>query len=156
MAGGSAPIPGSELRRVHKNATEDGYALTTSGDIGLPPKCSKNLQKKYFDGGQLRHDEGDRPHDRERARDVILYEWNDGKLILEEYETIAIWDRSEIEGERIHKRIELLDDPQAKELIETFSASYRKTDASSEAHSGSIYSGRTPTWCRSHIRTWRS
>lgn len=120
MADTSAPVSASELGRVHKNVTEDGYALTTEWDIGLPPKCSKNLQGTYFDGGQLRHDEGDRPHDRERARDVILYEWNDGKLTLEEYETIAIWDRSEIEGERIHKRIELLDDPQARNLIETF------------------------------------
>jgi 2OG-Fe dioxygenase len=120
MADESAPILVSELRRVHRNITEHGYALTTEWDIGLPPKFSKNLQETYFDGGQLRHDEGDRPHDRERARDVILYEWNDGKLTLEEYETIAIWDRGEIEGERIHKRIELLQDPQAKELIETF------------------------------------
>ena len=120
MADESDPTPASELRRVHKKVATDGYALTTEWDIGLPLKCGKNLQRTYFDGGQLRHDEGDRPHDRERARDVILYEWNDGKLTLEEYETIAIWDRSEIKGERIHKRIELLDDPQAKELIETF------------------------------------
>lgn len=97
-----------------------GFTLTTESDIGLPVKCGKNLQGAYFDGGQLRHDGGDRPYDRERARDVIYYEWNDGKLSLREYETIAIWDRSEIEGERIHKRIELLQDPQAKELIKTF------------------------------------
>src|SRR5208282_2014541 len=88
-------------------------------DIGLPPKCGKNLQETYFNTG-LRHDEGDWPCDRERARDVILYEWNDGKLALEEYKTIAIWDRSGIKGERIHKRIELLQDPQFSDLIETF------------------------------------
>ena len=100
--------------------TNHGFALTTEWDIGLPAKCGKNLRETYFDGGQLRHDDGDRPHDRERARDVILYEWNDGKLNLEEYETIAIWDRSEIKGERIHQRIELLNDRQAQDLIETF------------------------------------
>ena len=120
MADTSAANPVSELRRVHEDVTKYGFALTTEWDIGLPVKCGKNLQGTYFDTGQLRHDEGDRPHDRERARDVILYEWKDGKLSLEEYETIAIWDRSEIKGERIHKRIELLDDPQARELIETF------------------------------------
>lgn len=120
MVDTSAPISVSELRRVHQDVTNHGFALTTEWDIGLPAKCGKNLRETYFDGGQLRHDDGDRPHDRERARDVILYEWNDGKLTLEEYETIAIWDRSEIEGERIHKRIELLDDPQARNLIETF------------------------------------
>ncbi len=98
----------------------NGFALTAESDIGLPVKCGKNLQGTYFDGGQLECYEGDRPHDRERARDVIYYEWNDGELSLEEYGTIAIRDRSEIEGERIHKRIELLQDPQAKELIEIF------------------------------------
>ena len=120
MADTSAPDSAPELRRVHEEVTRYGFALTTESDIGLPVKCGKNLQGTYFNSGQLRHDEGDRPHDRERARDVIYYEWNDGKLTLEEYETIAIWDRSEIEGERIHTRIELLQDPQAKGLIETF------------------------------------
>ena len=51
---------------------------------------------------------------------VVLYKWDDGSLTLEEYETIAIWDRSEIKGERIHKRIELLRDRQARDLIDTF------------------------------------
>jgi 2OG-Fe dioxygenase len=120
MALEPTPIPVSELRRVHQDITEYGYALTTEWDIGLPLKCGKNLRETYFDGGQLRCDKGDRPHDRERARDVILYEWSDGKLALEEYETIAIWDRSGIKGERIHKRIELLQDRQARDLIETF------------------------------------
>ena len=120
MTDESYVIPAAELHRVHKEIADQGFALTTEGDIGLPPKCAKNLQGAYFDGGQLRHDKGDYQKDRERARDVILYEWNNGNLSLEEYETIAIWDRSEIEGERIHKRIELLEDPQARELIETF------------------------------------
>ena len=120
MADTSAPKPASELRRVHQSVTKHGFALTTESDIGLPVKCGKNLQGSYFDGGLLKHDDGDKPADRERARDVIYYEWNDSKLSLEEYETIAIWNRSEIEGERIHTRIELLQDPQAKELIETF------------------------------------
>src|SRR6202166_5265027 len=120
MADTSAPTPASELRRVHIDVTRHGFALTSEWDLGLPVKCGKNLQGTYFDSGQLRHDDGDRPHDRERSRDVIMYEWNDGRLTLEEYETIAIWDRSEIKGERIHKRIELLQDPQARDLIETF------------------------------------
>ena len=120
MAETSASNSFSELRTVHEDVTKHGYALTTESDIGLPVKCGKYLQGAYFDGGQLRRDKGDRPLDRERARDVIYYEWNDGELSVAEYETIAIWDRSEIKGERIHKRIELLQDPQAKELIKTF------------------------------------
>jgi hypothetical protein len=120
MAVESNLIPAQELRRVHEHVTKHGYALTTEWDIGLPLKCGKNLRETYFDGGQLRCDKGDRPDDRERARDVILYEWNGDELTLEEYETIAIWDRSGIKGERIHKRIELLYDRQARDLIETF------------------------------------
>ncbi len=120
MVNPSSAIPAAELHRIHGNVTTHGFALTTEGDIGLPPKCAKNLQGAYFDGGLLRRDDGDYPTDRERARDVILYEWNNGKLTLEEYETIAIWDRSGIEGKRIHKRIRLLRDGQAKEAVETF------------------------------------
>lgn len=98
----------------------EGYALTSEQDIGLPPDCAKYLQATYFDGGQLRCDEGDRPRDRERARDVIRYEWKDGELTLEEYETIAIRDRSGIKGERIHKRIELLKDDLFEALLRVF------------------------------------
>jgi hypothetical protein len=119
MAATSNLIVASELRRVHEDLTEHGYALTNEWDMGLSLTYAKNLQDTYFDGGQLRCDEGDQPPDRERARDVILYTWNEGRLTLEEYETIAIWDRSGIKGERIHKRIELLQDRQVKDLIET-------------------------------------
>ena len=62
----------------------------------------------------------DRPADRERARDVVCYEWQDGRLTLREYETIAIWDRSGIKGERIHQRVNMLEDPQTREMVSTF------------------------------------
>ena len=156
MADESESTPASELRRVHEEIAEYGYALTTEWDIGLPPKCEKNFQRAYFNIRRLRHDKGDRPHDRKRARDVILYEWNDGQLTLEEYETIAIWDRSEIKGERIHKRIELLKTGRPGNSSRHFLASCPKTGGSSEEHSESICSGRTPTSYRSHIRTRRS
>lgn len=113
------PVAASELRRVQEDVTKLGYALTTEWDIGLPLKCGKNLQEAYYDS-QLRCDEGDQPPDRERARDVILYEWKDGELTLEEYETIVIRDRSGIKGDRTHKRIDLLRDEQFRELIKTF------------------------------------
>jgi hypothetical protein len=120
MTNESPVSPAVELRIIHGAVATQGFALTTESDIGLPPKCAKNLQRAYFDIGQLQHDDGDYPKDRERARDVILYQWNDGQLTLEEYETIAIRDRSGIKGERIHKRIKLLQDAQFREVIETF------------------------------------
>jgi 2OG-Fe dioxygenase len=110
----------SELSRVHKLVTEQGYAVTSERDIGLPAKCAKNLQETYFDSGRIRRHEGDIPVDRERARDVVYYEWHDGQLILEEYENIALCNRAEIKGKRVHQRIELLKDRQARDLIETF------------------------------------
>ena len=119
MADEPNPGPAAELRIVQQKLTDYGYALTTEWDIGLPPKCAKALRETYFDSGHLRCDEGDRPADRERARDVILYEWKDGDLTLDEYHTIAIRDRSEIKGERIHKRIETLRDEQFKDIVKT-------------------------------------
>lgn len=120
MAVESELITASELSRVHKLVTVQGYAVTNEWDIGLPDKCSWKLREAYFNSGRLRHDKGDFPVDRERARDVVLYEWHDDELILAEYETIAIRDRSGIKGERIHKRIELLNDRPARDLIEKF------------------------------------
>ncbi len=112
--------PSAEMRRVHTDVTQQGYAVTNEWGIGLPEKCGWNLREEYFSSGQLRHDPGDFPVDRERARDVVLYTWHDGELILDEYETIAIRDRSGIKGERIHKRIKLLKDRHARKLVETF------------------------------------
>ena len=120
MANESHAIPAAVLHTVHEDVTQQGFALTSEQDIGLPVKCAKNLQRAYFDSGRLRHDAGDYPKDRERARDVVFYEWNNGELTLKEHDTIAIRDRSGIKGERIHKRIKLLKDGQAREVIETF------------------------------------
>jgi hypothetical protein len=112
--------PMSEMARVHSEVSGRGYATTTEWDIGLPEKCAWEFLKNYFNNGELRHDPGDFPVDRERARDVILYEWHGDELTLEEHETIVIRDRSGIKGDRLHKRIELLQDPVARQLIETF------------------------------------
>lgn len=120
MTDESTSMVASELRQVHRDVTNRGYALTTEWEIGLPLKCAKNLQETYFCSGRLRCDPGDVPRDRERARDVVLYEWNDGKLTLEECETTVISDRSTIKGERIHGRIEALCDRQFRDLIVTF------------------------------------
>lgn len=120
MVDEAVPPAVSELHRVHEAVTKLGYALTTEQGIGLPPMCGRNLREAYFEGGQLRCDKGDQPPDRERARDVVRYERKDGELALEEYETIAIRDRSGITGERIHKRIHVLQDGRFRELVETF------------------------------------
>lgn len=94
-----------------------GYAVTNDQSIGLPEKFRPNFRGTYFNDWTLRHDEGDWPADRKRARDVIRYQWHDGRLSLRRHDTITITDRADIPGKREHARVELLNDPQARDLI---------------------------------------
>jgi hypothetical protein len=120
MVDDTFPDTRPELEPIHKGLANDGFAVTSDWAIGLRENFRAYLKRVYFDQGQLRHDDGDMPADRERARDVVYYEWQEGRLTLSEYETIAIWDRSGIKGERIHQRINMLADPQTREMVSTF------------------------------------
>jgi hypothetical protein len=97
-----------------------GYALTDDASIGLPEGFRGYFSDAYFNDCTLRHDEGDRPVDRQRARDVIRYQRREGELRMREYETITITDRAGIAGKRDHARVMLLDDPRAENLVRTF------------------------------------
>jgi len=97
-----------------------GYALTSDRSIGLPEKFRPNFSQTYFNDWTLHHDEGDWPADRLRARDVIRYQWPDGGLNLQRHDAITIIDRAGISGKREHTRVELLDDPQSRDLIRAF------------------------------------
>jgi 2-oxoglutarate-Fe(II)-dependent dioxygenase family protein len=97
-----------------------GYALVNDEIIGLPTKFRETFLSKYFNDRVLRHDEVDVPKDRERARDVIRYQWCDDGLRLWEHSTITITDRADIAGKRDHSRVQLLDDPDGEELVRTF------------------------------------
>ena len=95
-----------------------GHALTDDRTIGLPSTFPDTFRRRYFHVPLLRHDEGDWPVDRLRARDVIRYRClGDDGLQLQEHETITITDRSGIPGKRDHSRVRLLGDPQAADLI---------------------------------------
>jgi hypothetical protein len=99
---------------------DQGYLLTNDQLIGLPRNFRQTFLDAYFNDGVLRHDDGDWPADRKRARDVIRYRWRDGGLDLQEHDTIIITDRAGIAGKREHKRVSLLDDPRAEEMVRTF------------------------------------
>jgi hypothetical protein len=107
----------------HKDAwsalSRQGYALTSDQSIGLPEKFRPNFGQTYFNDWTLLHDEGDWPVDRLRARDVVRYQWQAGRLSLQRQDVITITDRAGIAGRREHARVELLDDPQARDLIQT-------------------------------------
>jgi hypothetical protein len=99
---------------------ERGYALTSDRSIELPDNFRQDFRGRYFDSGMLRHDEGDMPADRQRARDVIRYQWHGGDLRLSRHESITITDRAGIPGKREHARAELLEDAQAVDLLHAF------------------------------------
>ncbi|HET9894165.1 MAG TPA: 2OG-Fe dioxygenase family protein [Streptosporangiaceae bacterium] len=98
-----------------------GYVVTNEDSLGLPVKSRQNFCGAYFNEWTLRHDEGDWPVDRLRARDVICYEWHDSGLVdLRQHEVITVTDRSGIPGRREHARVEILKDPEAENLVRTF------------------------------------
>jgi len=88
--------------------------------VGLPAKFRENFAQTYFNDLKLHHDEGDWPEDRQRARDVVRYRWRDDQLEMWEHDTVTITDRAGIPGKRDHRRVELLQDPEAKEMVDTF------------------------------------
>ena len=87
--------------------------------IGLPSNFREHFLRTYFNDDTLRHDEGDWPVDRKRARDVVGYEWRDGHLHLREHGAITLIDRAGIDGKREHARVWLLDDPEAEKFVRT-------------------------------------
>lgn len=97
-----------------------GYVVTSDRSLGLPEKFGQNFSETYFNESTLRHDDGDWPVDRIRARDVIRYEWHDDLVSLHEHDVITITDRAGIPGKREHARVELLVDREAENLVRTF------------------------------------
>jgi hypothetical protein len=104
---------------VQEELRERGYAVTNDRTIGLPEHFRSSFARTYFIAGKIRNDEGDRPIDRERARDVVYYEWDSGELQLREYEKITITDRANIGGKREHARVWLLENSEAEQFIRT-------------------------------------
>ena len=120
MSDGSSPAPAVNVDSIWADLTEQHFALTNDQMIGLPNNFRETVLRTYFNDRTLRHDEGDLPADRKRARDVVEYQWRDGRLHLREHDTITITDRAGIPGKRDHSRVWLLDDPNGKELVRTF------------------------------------
>jgi 2OG-Fe dioxygenase len=112
--------PGAGLDHVWASLAGHGYALTSDQALGLPEKFRENFAQAYFNDSTLRHDEGDWPVDRQRARDVIRYQWRGGQLQMAEHDTITITDRAGIPGKRDHARVRLLHDAEAAALLRKF------------------------------------
>jgi hypothetical protein len=108
------------LDNARATLADQGYTLINDEIIGLPKKFRETFLRRYFNDRVLRHDEGDWPKDRKRARDVIRYHWRDGVLELREHEMTTITDRAGIPGPRDHSRVRLLTDPGAQKIVHTF------------------------------------
>ena len=117
MSDDAFPLDLGFLSAVWRAVESDGYAVVSDESLGLPEKFRPNFRGAYFNDRTLRHDEGDMPVDRLRARDVIRYQWRDGNLGLSLHDAITITNRAGIAGRREHARVELLDDPQARDLV---------------------------------------
>jgi hypothetical protein len=120
MSDAGARLMARRYESVWAELASHGYALTDDEAIGLPEKFRSNLHETYFNDSMLRHDEGDMPVDRKRARDVIRYQWHDDFFDVREHDTITITDRAGIDGKRDHRRIELLEDPGARDMVGAF------------------------------------
>jgi 2OG-Fe dioxygenase len=107
----------SNLHRLWAALAGQGYALTSEDEVGFPDGFRDYFLKTYFTDAHIRHDPGDWPQDRKRARDVIRYLWQGESLRLEEHDTIALTDRAGIPGKREHSRVRLLDDARAEGFI---------------------------------------
>jgi hypothetical protein len=118
MSDASGRFAAHELDIVWADFIGQSYALTHDTAIGLPEKFRTNFHQTYFNDFTICHDDGDLPVDRKRARDVIRYRWREDHLDLREHDTITITDRAGIVGQRNHRRVELLGDPEAAKMVQ--------------------------------------
>jgi hypothetical protein len=99
------------VRTAWEGIHQKGYAIVRDSDLGLDPSLRRHIGAHYFGDGALEADHVEIHKDRDRARDVLRYEWRGGGLTLNEHHTVAIENRSGYVGARTHKRVELLTDP---------------------------------------------
>ncbi|WP_307795850.1 2OG-Fe dioxygenase family protein [Amycolatopsis sp. 195334CR] len=74
--------------------------VITDRELGLPGSVRENIHRDFFQSGVLRNYPGDIPADRERARDVIRYDWHGDELSLREHDCVAIDRRGDWSSER--------------------------------------------------------
>ena len=116
----SARLAARRFESIWAKLASQGYALIDDEAIGLPEKFRASLHQTYFNDFTIRHDDGDFPVDRKRARDVIRFRRHDEFFDVTEHDTITITDRARIKGKRDHRRIEFLRDREARDMVGAF------------------------------------
>jgi hypothetical protein len=107
----------STLRRAWSDLRTRGYTVVTDADLGMPAGFREHLAKEYFSPEVLEADIPEIHQDRDRARDVIRYDWTDGRIELAEHDTVELSDRSGFNGKRSHARVEVLRDAAMREWV---------------------------------------
>lgn len=112
----TADVPGvvparTALELAHKKLATDGFATVSDRELGLPSALRHHIHRTYFNERHLHVYDFDVPADRERARDVVRYEWlTDDDVALTEHDTVAISNRDG-KAHRDFRRVEVLGDP---------------------------------------------
>ncbi|PXY35036.1 hypothetical protein BAY59_06095 [Prauserella coralliicola] len=98
------------VKLSHKKLSTDGYVVLSESEFGFSAEDRAHLHRAFFHSGVLRRYEKDLPVDRERARDVVRFEWAGTELRLSEHDTITIENRGERPEAREYGRVEVLAD----------------------------------------------
>jgi 2OG-Fe dioxygenase len=120
MSDASTYLGASRHDSIWSDLIGQGYVLIDDETIGLPEKFRTNFHQAYFNNFTIRHDEGDFPVDRKRARDVIRFQWSGEFFDVTENDAITITDRAGINGKRDHRRVEFLRDGEARNMVGAF------------------------------------
>jgi hypothetical protein len=88
----------------------DGFHIADENFLGVPADFRQRFHRQYFTTGILRRYPDDIPADRERARDVIRYDWaGEDKVSLVSHDSVAIAREGRL-GPREFSRVELVED----------------------------------------------
>lgn len=99
------------LELAWKNIASAGYFIGDDRLLGMPEGFRKRLHGRYFTEGVLKRYPDDIPADRERARDVIRYEWaTRDRITLASHHVVSIGDRHGRRGPQHISRVELVHD----------------------------------------------
>jgi hypothetical protein len=93
----TTPVHHENLARAWTSMRHRGYLVARDQLLGVTPGFRQRFHRRYFTEGILRRCPGDVPADRERARDVLRYEWQTrGQVALVSHDVTAIKGRHEL------------------------------------------------------------
>src|SRR2546430_498592 len=110
--------PGNRtLVRAWSELRTQGYTVVTDTDLGMREGARDHLAQTFFSSEVLESDIPEVHEDRDRARDVVRYEWVGDTVTLTEHDTVELTNRSGYAGKRSHARVEVLHDSVMREWV---------------------------------------